>query len=386
MAKKKKAKPSLRPTKKLSKATTSPSKTPTLSPASGHAQGKAIPTPLQVAVYAAGLRLSQALIISGSDSSLFPSTAELLASLQRLIQAFNEFAPITPIEPEIRRRAGDVLDRCWETALQIPEHEVVNNGGFGDCHGQLEVFRQILISTLPKEPDDRQSLQAWFELGMKIVDGVWDDPYYPSMQRRREGDAYWAFNDKARVNELLEQLDVSLSRLMREPLEEELEQDLFANVPEQFCSWSDIEVGLRALVAEVEIANAAIAEGQQTWTTQNEPPTLHPIVQLPGKAQEPIVNGKDGPDIPAWNAETGKLIYKDEVVKTVKNRSQAKNVRAVLQKFQDAGWPFRIDDPLPSPLAERTNKTVASLNAGLNVSRLRFSADGSGKGFCWNPV
>ena len=280
MAKKKERGPSPRPGKRSKAMQTRPSKARDVSKADGREKSGALPTPLQVSAYTAGLRLSQALIISGLDSSLFISTAELLATLQRLIQAFDEFAVKASIEPRIRGRAGDVLDRCWATALQISQNAVNDNEGFGGCHKQLDVLRQMVVSGNPGGLDDRESQQAWFELGMKIADGVWDDPYclsadgvwddphYPPMKRLREGEAYWAFDDQVRVDELLNQLDVALSRLMRAATEGP-DQHLFAGVPRQFCGWMDIEAGLRTLIAEVKIADALNPNGQQVWITEN---------------------------------------------------------------------------------------------------------------------
>ena len=68
----------------------------------------------------------------------------------------------------------------------------------------------------------------------------------------------------------------------------------------------------------------------------------------------------------------------------------AGNQTPVLVAFQAAGWPRRIDDPLPD-LTGRKNKkrrlqTVRSLNERLEPGTIRFRADGTGRGICWEEV
>jgi hypothetical protein len=132
-----------------------------------------------------------------------------------------------------------------------------------------------------------------------------------------------------------------------------------------------------AAVAMILQPNVSARNDQHIEHVQE--PASRPVVPSPGQPPAPTV--------PQWNAETGELTYNGQVVKRIKNRSQAKNVQRVLQEFQDTGWPPRIDDPLEHPAsADRTNKTVRSLKAGLDQTAVQFSADGSGQGFCWKAV
>jgi hypothetical protein len=71
-------------------------------------------------------------------------------------------------------------------------------------------------------------------------------------------------------------------------------------------------------------------------------------------------------------------------------RHIARNQSALLVAFEAAGWPRRIDDPL-SRLAQRNAKkcrqeTIKSLNRSLILGTIRFRADGTGGGVCWEPV
>jgi hypothetical protein len=86
---------------------------------------------------------------------------------------------------------------------------------------------------------------------------------------------------------------------------------------------------------------------------------------------------------PVWDKDRGTLEYDGQLVKRIKNLGPAKNVVAVLIAFEEAHWPQRIDDPLPEGLdpRRRLNETLRSLNK--NLAGIRFFADGTGKGICW---
>jgi len=85
---------------------------------------------------------------------------------------------------------------------------------------------------------------------------------------------------------------------------------------------------------------------------------------------------------PEWNREIGELRFNNEVVRKVKT-SVAKCVVLILDSFQELGWPRRIDSPLdPDPV--RFHDAIASLNERL--TKICFSADGSGKGIRWDLV
>lgn len=88
---------------------------------------------------------------------------------------------------------------------------------------------------------------------------------------------------------------------------------------------------------------------------------------------------------PEWDRSAGELRFGGKVVKRVRGPRVAKNVVTVLDAFQEEGWPRHIDDPLPDGRKQkRLHDTVWSLNEDLEV--IRFRADGSGEGFCWNLV
>ena len=90
------------------------------------------------------------------------------------------------------------------------------------------------------------------------------------------------------------------------------------------------------------------------------------------------------PHKPNWVRSEGQLWYDKEVVKTVKSVSRAKHVTCVLDVFQELKWATQIDDPLPDGRNQtRLHTTIKSLNEDL--SRIRFSSDGTGEGFRWHP-
>lgn len=89
--------------------------------------------------------------------------------------------------------------------------------------------------------------------------------------------------------------------------------------------------------------------------------------------------------VPVWNADRQELRYVGELVKRYKLPS--KNQIAILNSFQEDGWPVRIDDPLPqSPGVDsrrKLNDTVKALNNNQKKNWLRFRSDGTGEGITW---
>jgi hypothetical protein len=84
--------------------------------------------------------------------------------------------------------------------------------------------------------------------------------------------------------------------------------------------------------------------------------------------------------VPRWDSESMILFLGKQIARRVSMK--AKNVLAVLNAFQEDGWPFKIDDPLPGGRnPERLRDTLKQLNKDLK--HLRFSADGSGEGIVW---
>ena len=88
---------------------------------------------------------------------------------------------------------------------------------------------------------------------------------------------------------------------------------------------------------------------------------------------------------PRWIADSGELWFDGEVVRSVKNPAQAKNIVRILASFEDSGWPRRIDDPITSGGESDTRRrAIESLNKGL--TRIRFTCTGDGESFGWEEI
>jgi hypothetical protein len=89
---------------------------------------------------------------------------------------------------------------------------------------------------------------------------------------------------------------------------------------------------------------------------------------------------------PHWNKGRRELTIDGVLVKSF--RRIAANQFLVLDGFEELGWPKQIDDPMSGNCddkVQRLNDTVKSLNEQNGLGRIRFSANGSGTGFCWAP-
>lgn len=111
--------------------------------------------------------------------------------------------------------------------------------------------------------------------------------------------------------------------------------------------------------------------------------------QVAGQDNATQANGADGSAlvknlIPVWNSEIHELRLGELLVKRF--TQPAKNQERILTVFQEDGWPWRIDDPLPGDAGidarERLHSAVKRLN--YQTHRLiRFAGDGTGEGVIW---
>jgi hypothetical protein len=119
--------------------------------------------------------------------------------------------------------------------------------------------------------------------------------------------------------------------------------------------------------------DTAIQEGVQESVLSKPKPSN--VVQPPVDARPSWVKERSG----AW---VGELRIGDRVVR--KLRAKAPNVIAVLDAFEEKGWPEAIDDPTSQNDSQRRHETLRSLNQGLTV--IKFHGDGTNKGIKWNWV
>ena len=89
--------------------------------------------------------------------------------------------------------------------------------------------------------------------------------------------------------------------------------------------------------------------------------------------------------LPSWHRDRRELRLGHLVVKQFK--VPAPNQETILAAFEEEGWPFRIDDPLP-PHADQDSKrrlhdTINKLNRHQKLSLVHFRGDGTGRGICW---
>lgn len=88
---------------------------------------------------------------------------------------------------------------------------------------------------------------------------------------------------------------------------------------------------------------------------------------------------------PRWDKDRRVLRLGEALIKRF--RRPAPNQELVLEVFEEEGWPYRIDDPLPRK-AERNpqqclHDTIIHLNRNQISQLLRFHGDGNGCGICW---
>ena len=88
---------------------------------------------------------------------------------------------------------------------------------------------------------------------------------------------------------------------------------------------------------------------------------------------------------PHWIADSGELWFDGELIRSVKNLAQAKNIVRILAAFEESRWPPRVEDPITSGGESDTRRrTIETLNKGL--TRIRFTCTGDGLSFGWEKI
>jgi hypothetical protein len=88
-------------------------------------------------------------------------------------------------------------------------------------------------------------------------------------------------------------------------------------------------------------------------------------------------------DLPRWDRVRGELYFRGELVRTVRGRTVATRLVAILNAFQDAGWPEAIKNPLPPGRDDQAiYQTIKVLNSGLRLIRFKVR-DGKIR---WEPL
>jgi len=90
-------------------------------------------------------------------------------------------------------------------------------------------------------------------------------------------------------------------------------------------------------------------------------------------------------DTPCWDSERRELRFHGRICKRF--RQPAPNQTRVLDAFQEAGWPAKIDDPIPPQGDLDHRQRLADAVRGLNKNHgIRFELDGTGEGILWRPA
>ncbi len=92
--------------------------------------------------------------------------------------------------------------------------------------------------------------------------------------------------------------------------------------------------------------------------------------------------------IPNWDKDSRTFLVGEHLIKRF--RVPSPNQEAVLEAFQEEGWPASIDDPL-TPVSDyepkrRLRDTIKCLNVNQTTRLIRFRGDGTGQRVLWEFV
>ena len=83
---------------------------------------------------------------------------------------------------------------------------------------------------------------------------------------------------------------------------------------------------------------------------------------------------------PHWDVESGELRLGGRIIRRVKIRRVPSNIQQVLDSFQEAGWPTRIENPVGDD-QHQLHLTLQSLNRRLDL--IRFHSHEGGRAISW---
>lgn len=174
-----------------------------------------------------------------------------------------------------------------------------------------------------------------------------------------------------------------LERLSPERIQKNLEQ-VRRSLVLYFKGWKHEQ--FEVLRAQVRKEAAFTARRQKrTEATQNSPvPRAAPCDLESDGSSTRIAEGKSREVVkPFWNADRRELHFRGHLCKRF--RQKAPNQICVLEEFELAGWPSRLDDPLPPKRDADHRQRLADTVHDLNNELLKFELDGTGKGILWTP-
>ena len=89
------------------------------------------------------------------------------------------------------------------------------------------------------------------------------------------------------------------------------------------------------------------------------------------------------PDRPVWHPESGELRWGGQVIRRVRVMVRPSSIQRILDAFQAARWPSRIEDPITGgKRADHVRQITLSLNEGLEV--IRFHVQERGRAITWS--
>jgi hypothetical protein len=170
---------------------------------------------------------------------------------------------------------------------------------------------------------------------------------------------------------------VSAERLWTRLLTEEDRNRLGGNLEECYSKrgTAGMWMELRGVSAE-----RAVIEVARELSFLDEPTAKWLLREIGEEMPSPLVT-----EHPLWQRESGKLRWGGHVIRRVRVMGNRSGIQQILDAFQAAGWPSRIEDPIArGQHAEQVRQIVLSLNKGLEL--IRFHVQEAGKAITWSRL
>ncbi len=302
------------------------------------------------AFFAVGARITQLLMLNdlverevSSGGTLVTEDLMVRQAYAFVATAFERLAQALGLSQEMARRGHEIIAEgriAWNSCTKVDDDHL---GNTVLCMGELESIVRDLSASL-----GAAGVQAreWFELGLVVPEGEGD------ASDRNEQRA-WAWDDPQRVEQQLKSLGLRHEDVIPDSPGPKHGGGGWIILPGRFSGWNKIEVGLTNLSNRISARTS----------DEESVPTA--------------------PEHPVWDAKRGQLRWGEQVIRRVRVMGRPSSIQKILDAFEAAGWPSRIDDPIAQgKQPDQVRQIVLTLNNGLEL--IRFHVQEAGRAITWS--
>jgi hypothetical protein len=232
-----------------------------------------MPTPLDIALYELGVRLSQCGILNEEcvrDIETGPDDVALLRKLlDKLGSTFDRVATKAEFSEFPRAACSAIIDACaghWAELARLRNLRIANVYYVQEQFGK---FRDHVLKGIPAT-----NRQIWLLLGEQIAAGWWADPVRRPLPVRCKKPCFihddreplWVWDDEELLRQLLDKVGLPTHQVFPKLDHRRPETMVFPYATIRYKPWERIEAGLGQLVESVVDETMKPADPDSPWS------------------------------------------------------------------------------------------------------------------------